>query len=87
MARKRHMGRSARPGRTPQTHRLVSGSALEQYTPVLKSNNHFENEINAYLRCIRTGEKLPSHIDTVAITAKIMQAIYDSSDAHREIQL
>ena len=61
--------------------------ALEQYTPVLKSNNHFENEINAYLRCIRTGEKLPSHIDTVAITAKIMQAIYDSSDAHREIRL
>ena len=53
----------------------------------MKTNNHFENEIDAYLRCIRTGEKLPSHIDTVIITAKIMQAIYDSSDEHREIRL
>lgn len=61
--------------------------ALEQYTPVLKTKDHFENEIDAYLRCIRTGEKLPSHIDTVIITAKIMQAIYDSSESHREIQL
>ena len=61
--------------------------ALEQYTPVLKAKPHFENEIDAYLRCIRTGEKLPSHIDTVIVTAKIMQAIYDSSDSHREIQM
>ena len=49
--------------------------------------NHFENEINAFVDCVRTGEKLPSHIDTVIITAKMMQAIYDSSDAHREIVL
>jgi predicted dehydrogenase len=61
--------------------------ALEQYTPALKAKPHFENEIDAYLRCVRTGEKLPSHIDTVVITAQIMQAIYDSSEAHREIQL
>ena len=49
--------------------------------------NHFENEINAFVRCIQTGEKLPSHIDTNVITAKIMQALYDSSDAHREVEL
>ena len=36
---------------------------------------------------IPTGEKLPSHIDTVIVTAKMMQAIYDSSAEHKEITL
>jgi len=47
----------------------------------------FENEINSFVKCIQTGEKLASHIDTVIITAKMMQAIYDSSDKHEEIKL
>ena len=47
----------------------------------------FQKEINAFAACVESGEKLPSHIDTVAITAKIMQAIYDSSEQHREIDL
>ena len=47
----------------------------------------FENEINAFVRCVRTGEKLPSHIDTAVITSRIMQAIYDSAQIHREIVL
>ena len=61
--------------------------ALVEYKPEFTMRNHFENEINAFVDCVRTGEKLPSHIDTVIITAKMMQAIYDSSDAHREIVL
>ena len=61
--------------------------ALEEYTPQLKGKNHFENEINAFINCIKTGEKLASHIDTVIITAKMMQAIYDSADCHEEIKL
>ena len=38
-------------------------------------------------RPIRTGEKLPSHIDRNILTSKLMQAIYDSSDQDREIDL
>ena len=49
--------------------------------------DHFQNEIDAFLSCIETREKLPSHIDTVIITAKMMQAIYDSSESHKEIAL
>ena len=49
--------------------------------------DHFQNEIDAFINCIKTGEKLPSHIDTVVITAQMMQAIYDSSAEHREIVL
>lgn len=59
--------------------------ALVSYTPKFTMDNHFENEINAFLKCIETGEKLPSHIDTVVVTAKILQAIYDSADQHKEI--
>jgi predicted dehydrogenase len=59
---------------------------LTTETPEIdNSYNMFQNEIDSFLRCIRTGEKLPSHIDTVIITAKLMQALYDSSETGREI--
>lgn len=60
---------------------------LWQETPEYESVNMFQNEIDSFIRCIRTGEKLPSHIDQVIITARMMQAIYDSSDAGEEIKL
>jgi len=50
-----------------------------------KNTAMFQNEIDGFLRCIRTGEKLPSHIDVNIKTSKIMQAIYDSAEAHREV--
>lgn len=61
--------------------------ALVSYKPQFTMRPHFENEINAFVDCIKTGKKLPSHIDTAIITARLMQAIYDSSDAGREIVL
>ena len=63
----------------------AENGALVQYKPEFTMGNHFEEEINAFVDCIETGEKLPSHIDTVIITAQIMQAIYDSAEQHREI--
>ena len=60
---------------------------LWQETPEYESVNMFQNEIDSFVRCIRSGEKLPSHIDQVIITARMMQAIYDSSDAHAEVKL
>ena len=61
--------------------------ALTEYKPVFKMRDHFQNEIDAFIDCIKTGKKLPSHIDTVIITAQMMQAIYDSSEQHKEITL
>jgi len=61
--------------------------ALSKYKPEFRSENMFESEINAFIDCVETGEKLPSHIDTVIVTAKMMQAIYDSSEQHAEIKL
>ncbi len=50
-----------------------------------QSTDHFQNEINAFVECIKTGEKLPSHIDTNILTSKMMQAMYDSAYSHKEI--
>lgn len=60
---------------------------LTSCTPEFENVNHFQTEIDSFVRCIRTGEKLPSHIDTVIITAKMMQAMYDSSAIGKEIDL
>ena len=60
---------------------------LIEYKPKYKSSNHFENEINAFVDCVRSGEKLPSHIDKAIITATMMQAMYDSSAQNKEITL
>ena len=63
------------------------GGALTEETFKFGENKMFQNEIDSFLRCIRTGEKLPSHIDKNILTSKLMQAIYDSSEQDREIDL
>ena len=59
--------------------------SLISYKPQYNMRDHFQNEIDAFIDCVDTGKKLASHIDTVIITAKILQAIYDSADQHKEI--
>ncbi len=65
----------------------AENGALVSYTPQFNMRDHFQNEIDAFVDCVQTGKKLPSHIDTVIITAQMMQAIYDSADQHKEIVL
>ena len=60
---------------------------LVEYKPQFNKSGMFQHEIDAFVNCIKTGEKLASHIDTVIITAQMMQAIYDSAQQHREIYL
>lgn len=73
-------------GKAFKVYSAKDGVLLET-TPTFKSSNMFQNEIDAFLDCIRTGEKLPSHIDTVILSSQIIQGIYDSSDLKREIVL
>ena len=47
----------------------------------------FENEIGAFLDCIESGEKLPSHIDTNMMTVRLMDALYRSAERHEEVVL
>jgi predicted dehydrogenase len=75
--------------------RLQYGSDFKFYTtkdgklwnekPEFEANNMFHNEISSFVRCVRTGEKLPSHIDKNILTSRLMQGIYDSSAAGHEV--
>lgn len=49
--------------------------------------NKFELEIASFLNSVRTREKTRTDISAVITTSQIMQALYDSSDAQREIIL
>jgi len=60
---------------------------LTETIPNFNMDNHFQNEIDSFIRSIKTNEKLPSHIDNAIITAKLMQGIYDSSEKGREVCL
>ena len=66
---------------------LAENGALVEYEPEFKTRDHFQTEIDAFIRCVQKREKLPSHIETVIITAQIMQAIYDSAEQHAEVKL
>lgn len=61
--------------------------ALVEYTPKFASEDMFQEEINAFVRNVQDGGFEPSHIDNAVLTSQIMQAIYDSSEKHREIVL
>ncbi len=50
-----------------------------------EDNNAFDTEIRRYVDCVRSGEKLASHIDYNILTSRLMQGIYDSSMQDREI--
>ncbi|ALS26865.1 Gfo/Idh/MocA family oxidoreductase [Paenibacillus cisolokensis] len=63
----------------------AKNGVLLETKPKFKSVNMFQNEIDSFLRSVRTGEKLPSHIDSAILTSQIIQGIYDSSDQGREI--
>ena len=60
---------------------------LSKTTFKFKDTNPFQNEIDSFINCVESGEKLPSHIDTNIITASMMDAIYRSAEAHKEIEL
>ena len=49
--------------------------------------NMFQNEIDGFIRCVQTGEKLPSNIDITIKTAKILEGIYESAKLHKEVEL
>jgi len=77
-------------GTTEFTYYTAEMGSLVTYKPEFKVTPHFENEINAFIANVQAEkagsyEKLPSHIDYAIKTSKIMQGVYDSSDAGHEI--
>ncbi len=65
----------------------VKDGMLTETKVECKTTDMYENEINDFIRCIMTGDRNSQYIDRAILTSKIMQAIYDSSEAHREIEI
>jgi predicted dehydrogenase len=64
---------------------ITKGDTLETYEPEYEIENMHYLEDVAFIDAITKEEKTRSHIDNVLETAKLLQALYDSSDAKKEI--
>lgn len=69
------------------TYFYVEDRALMFDKPDFEANDFYKAEIDSFINCIMTGEKNQANIDYVIETSKIMQAVYDSSEQHREIKI
>ena len=65
----------------------VKNGMLTETKVSAKETDMYENEINDFIRCIKTGDKNQQYIDYAVETSKILQAIYDSSDSHGEVKI
>lgn len=65
----------------------IEDRALMSDEPDFEANDFYKAEIDSFINCVLTGEKNQANIDYVIETSKIMQAIYDSSEQHREIAI
>ncbi len=65
----------------------VKNGMLTETEVKASETNMYENEINDFIRCIKTGDRNQQYIDCAVETSKIMQAIYDSSESHSEIKI
>lgn len=65
----------------------VKNGMLTETQVSAKETDMYENEINDFIRCIKTGDKNQQYIDYAVETSKILQAIYDSSDSHSEMKI
>lgn len=64
----------------------VKNGMLTEEKVECRQTNMYENELNDFIRLVmQGGGKNSQYIDRAILTSKIMQAIYDSSEQHREI--
>ena len=54
-------------------------------TPEIEKGDMFLSELQAFVDCVRTGEHIRSYVDNNLITARMMQGLYDSDKAGKEV--
>lgn len=64
---------------------LFDGATLTDITPNYELGDIFLDENIAFIESITTGEKSRSHIDNILETAKLLDALYQSSEKKSEI--
>ncbi len=60
---------------------------LMKTVPTFNKNYMHRDEVLDFVECVRSHTRNRNDISNAILTSKIMQAVYDSSDAHREITL
>lgn len=65
----------------------VQNGMLMESTPSYQGNNMHRAEVLDFVESAKRGQRNRNDISNAIKTSKIMQAVYDSSDAHREIVL
>ena len=68
-----------------QKFTFYEGSTLESHTPEYDIDDMYENESRGFIESIDSGIKNRNYIDEVLETAKLLQALYDSADAKKEL--
>ncbi len=66
---------------------LYDGETLETIEPDYDMNDMFFDEDKAFVEAISTGEKTRSHISNVLRTMKMLDTLYKSADAQKEIEI
>ncbi len=59
---------------------------LTKTTPAFNMSDMFYDELDAFVKCAAKNEKIRSNIDQVLVTAQMMDALYQSAEAGKEIQ-
>lgn len=60
---------------------------LTETTPKYKTNDMHRSEVIDFVECVAKGERNRNDIKYAVGTSKILQAIYDSSEAHAEVKI
>lgn len=60
---------------------------LTETTPTYKTNDMHRCEVLDFVECVAKGERNRNDIKFAVGTSKILQAIYDSSEAHAEVKI
>ncbi len=60
---------------------------LTETVPAYKANDMHRSEVLDFVECVAKGERNRNDIKYAVGTSKILQAIYDSSEAHAEIKI
>ena len=65
----------------------VKNGMLTETTPTYKTNDMHRSEVLDFVECVAKGERNRNDIKYAVGTSKILQAIYDSSEAHAEVKI
>ncbi|MBQ4339252.1 MAG: Gfo/Idh/MocA family oxidoreductase [Clostridia bacterium] len=63
----------------------VKNGMLTETATSYRKNNFYEEEVLSFVDCIKNRTHNQAYIDYAVETSRILQAIYDSSEQHREI--